>query len=342
MHGKLPIKTIMAVTKKEFKEFSHFEKIEFLKRNLCNLNKYSSLCDFSYAEWEEILSNFPVCTLRSMNISTCNNTLKIAKIVLEGRMHESDTCDFSFSDWEYLLSRRPEFKETACNYPDGTVIALLKTPSLKDNFSGWIRLKASHWNQLIKRDSKFKEFAEKYPQGRTALFNKNFGESGTILQDDGNIYNWQALAILCPWTKKRYKNWDTIPVKQWIQILTSYPEFSLHFDKWEKLSYIEWVNILSIFESKEYFINIAKNYHSGWAGILCLNPELITRCNIIDDLTPADWIGILRFEPKLIKYCKKYKDIPFEGFIELFEHYAGMIDMSMENLKIWDKVNNDL
>lgn len=170
-----------------------------------------------------------------------------------------------------------------------------------------------------------------------SLYKKAFGSEGIILPDDAKNYDWDALKVLYPRMAVKYGNWDKIELFDWVQILGRYPEFSLWFDKWNELNYAKWIELFSAFVGRDFYEKLAKNYHSGWAGILCLKPELVLECNILKELTVEDWIGVLRFKPRLIKYCNKYREIPHDDLVELFSHYADGLETSLEILKKWNE-----
>ena len=325
------------MTKKEFSKLPRPEKIDFLKRNIGDFGKFSTLCDFSYGEWEEVLSTVPACLLKSITLSPFDGHFAAAKSVVSGEVDKNDAENFNFSDWEFLLARRPECERIAFDYPEGGVVALLRNHECAHKFQNWIKFDISHWEFLLKEEPSFEKFAKQYPRGRACLNNKNFGADGIILPDDAKIYDWNALKLLCPTVGAKHCDWGEIELPDWVQILCRYPEFSPRFDKWNELNYDKWVQLLSAFEVKEFYERLAKNYHSGWAGILCLKPELISECNMVEALTVEDWVGVLRFKPRLMKYCNKYREIPHDDLEELFNHYADALETSLEDFKKWSK-----
>lgn len=325
------------MTKKEFSKLSQSEKIVFLKRNIGEFGKFLNLCDFSYTEWEDIFWEIPVCVLKSTTLSPYNGSFAVAKSVVAGEIDKTNAEDFTFSDWEYLLQHRPEYASVAFDYSNGGVIALLKDPENANKFQNWINFDVSHWDFLLREEPSFERLAKQYPRGRMSLYKKGFGSEGIILPDDAKNYDWDALKVLYPRMAVKYENWDKIELFDWVQILGRYPEFSLWFDKWNELNYAKWIELFSAFAGRDFYEKLAKNYHSGWAGILCLKPELVLECNILKELTVEDWVGVLRFKPRLIKYYNKYREIPHNDLVELFSHYADGLETSLEILKKWSE-----
>lgn len=325
------------MTKREFGKLSQSEKIGFLKRNIGEFGKFSNLCDFSYTAWEDILGELPVCVLKSTTLPIFNARFAAAKAAVSGEINKNDAENFCFSDWEFLLNRRPECASVALDYPAGGIIALLKNPENANNFQNWIKFDIAHWEFLLRKEPSFEKFAKQYPRGRICLYKKGVGADGIILPDDAKTYDWDALKVLYPRMAAKYGNWDEIELFDWIQILGKYPEFSLRFDKWGELNYDKWVQLFTAFTGREFYESLAKNYHSGWAGILCLKPELVSGCNMLEELTAEDWVGVLRFKPRLIKYCNKYREIPHDDLVELFNYYADGLEMSLENFKKWSE-----
>lgn len=322
------------MTKKEFSKLSQSEKIVFLKRNIGEFGKFLNLCDFSYTEWEEILSDIPVCVLKDPPLSS-NTVLKAACLAITGEINETDAKDLTFSDWEFLFARRPEFEDAAFSYPSGSVVALLKNPSNANEFKNWILFDVADWDFLLKGNPSFEKFAKLYPRGRVCLNNKNFGADGIILPEDSKIYDWNALKLLSPHVAAKYADWSEIGLPDWIQVLERYPEFSTRFDKWNELNYDKWLQLVSAFEVNDFFEKLAKNYPAGWAGILCLKPELVSECNMLNEITVEDWLGILRFKPSLIEFCDKYREFSREELTKLFKHYENALNTGIETLNEW-------
>ena len=88
----------------------------------------------------------------------------------------------------------------------------------------------------------------------------------------------------------------------------------------QKFYAISWSYLLI---NQPHFIDKAKEYSHGWAGILAIKPELAKECKCWKEFDSWKWCNLLRSQPQLADKCKKWNKTDSENWCELIRKLKG-------------------
>ena len=139
-------------------------------------------------------------------------------------------------------------------------------------------------------------------------------------------------------TEETLKNMEPADL---LNALMSDNTLASEFDRlelWGKLYSISWSHLL---KTQPHFIDKAKGYSHGWAGLLAIKPDLAQECRCWKEFDSLDWVDLLRFQPQFANKCNKWE--AFDGwnwrdllksqpqFVDKYNKYDGWEKMDSEN-----------
>ena len=104
-------------------------------------------------------------------------------------------------------------------------------------------------------------------------------------------------------TEKTLKNMKQADL---LEALMSDNTLAFEFDRLgllQKFYAISWSYLLI---NQPHFIDKAKEYSHGWAGILAIKPELAKECKCWRKFDSLDWVNLLRYQPQFADKCTEY------------------------------------
>ena len=120
-----------------------------------------------------------------------------------------------------------------------------------------------------------------------------------------------------------------------VELVSEQPKLSYFLPSIKKLSGYQMLILISKRPEfiEELKLDLSKLDRDYWKVILERQPQLIDKCNKIDDFSSSDWYDLLNTQPKLIDKCKDTKIMTIGDRINLLKLHIELIGkMHIENL----------